>query len=605
MLVCPRCQRANPAEAVFCHFDGAELRPVQGKSASQSRVRLPHDFVFPSGRRCRSFDELVQGCLSEWDSSRDLLRQGVFGQFLAGVGRTDLAQAAQQAKREDDPDLALDTFISRLPATVGQGPQLDLHPRRLNLGSFHVSETREIKVTIQNQGKGLLHGTISVAEGTAWLGVGSGKTNGECSIKTRSIQEIILRVDTRALSAPQKYSGKLTVITNGGIVEVPVRLDVAVQAFSRSPFQGVGTPREMAERMRTYPKLAVPLLESGEIAAWFGSNGWTYPVSGPTAKGVAGVQQFFEGMGLSKPPVVHLAETNLQLFCNAGETVAGQFTLRTEARKWVYAKAEADVGWIKIGSPSVTGPQQAVVSFEANARNLQPDQAYAGNIRVTANAGQELELPVRLGVLAGAAESPSRTVHPVAVGVAAGILLRLFLALPADIYARVLADSSGGSSSPGSLISWTQPADGVPDFAKHFVISTFWVGAVLGAFILARVGRRTYDILCGAIAGIAAGFAGSATIAVLLPTFDLLPRFLIQKVALSFGNSVVSGMPWLWTPIWIVLAALCWGVGGGVLGAVFGALGQKDSEFIAKISGWVARILGFVGLKQASAIFRV
>src|SRR5262249_14520871 len=157
------------------------------------------------------------------------------------------------------------------------------------------------------------------------------------------------------LSAPQKYSGKLTVITNGGIVEVPVRLDVAVQAFSRSPFQGVGTPREMAERMRTYPKLAVPLLESGEIAAWFASNGWTYPVSGQTAKGVAGVQQFFEGMGLSKPPVVHLVESNLQMFCNAGETVVGQFTLRTEARKWVYAKVETDVGWISISSPAVTG----------------------------------------------------------------------------------------------------------------------------------------------------------------------------------------------------------------------------------------------------------
>jgi hypothetical protein len=28
-LFCPRCRRANPSFAIFCHFDGAELRPVR------------------------------------------------------------------------------------------------------------------------------------------------------------------------------------------------------------------------------------------------------------------------------------------------------------------------------------------------------------------------------------------------------------------------------------------------------------------------------------------------------------------------------------------------------------------------------------------------
>jgi len=90
MLVCPRCQRSNPQEAVFCHFDGAELRPAQGPEGVQTR-RLPHDFVFPSGRRCRSFDELAHACQEEWDAARDRLRQGAFRQFLASVGRMDLA----------------------------------------------------------------------------------------------------------------------------------------------------------------------------------------------------------------------------------------------------------------------------------------------------------------------------------------------------------------------------------------------------------------------------------------------------------------------------------------------------------------------------------
>ncbi len=51
-LVCPRCQRPNPVEAVFCHHDGAELRPVFGDADPQRHLRLAHPFVFPAGRSC-------------------------------------------------------------------------------------------------------------------------------------------------------------------------------------------------------------------------------------------------------------------------------------------------------------------------------------------------------------------------------------------------------------------------------------------------------------------------------------------------------------------------------------------------------------------------
>ena len=32
MLTCPRCKRSNPDVALFCHFEGAELRSVAGAS---------------------------------------------------------------------------------------------------------------------------------------------------------------------------------------------------------------------------------------------------------------------------------------------------------------------------------------------------------------------------------------------------------------------------------------------------------------------------------------------------------------------------------------------------------------------------------------------
>src|SRR5207253_3709734 len=149
-------------------------------------------------------------------------------------------------------------------------------------------------LSVHNQGKGLLQGKITVSEGSDWLRIVEADIEGRCALKAAKDQQITLRIDTHGLPAPQTYSGKLTVITNGGIAEVPVRMDVGTVPFTRPPFVGVGSPREIAEQMRVRPKEAAPVLESGEVQQWFLANGWTYPVSGPTARGVAAVQQFFE-----------------------------------------------------------------------------------------------------------------------------------------------------------------------------------------------------------------------------------------------------------------------------------------------------------------------
>ncbi|MEL4474556.1 hypothetical protein, partial [Shewanella algae] len=87
--------------------------------------------VFPSGRRCKSYDDLVQAAQEEWETASELLREGAFRQFLVGAGRLDLARAAEEAKKHADADLALDAFLASLPATHAQKPRLDLEPRRL------------------------------------------------------------------------------------------------------------------------------------------------------------------------------------------------------------------------------------------------------------------------------------------------------------------------------------------------------------------------------------------------------------------------------------------------------------------------------------------
>jgi hypothetical protein len=597
--VCPRCQRANPAEAEFCHFDGAVLRALAGGVYHQ----LPEEFIFPSGRRCRSYDDLVQGCHYEWDDARDLLRQGRFSQFLARIGRMDLVRAAAECQSNNaDPDVALLNFIGRLPAYQVQGPRLDLHPRRLVLGALRAGESRQVQLIVTNVGKGLLHGTLKVSEGGNWLYVAEGGgSNGQCTLKTAREQVVNLRIETRGLAAPQTYGAKLTVVTNGGIVEVPVRLDLTAVPFPRQPFQGVTNPRALAERMRTNPRPAVAMLEGGEVKKWFQANGWTYPVAGRPAKGVAAVQQFFEGMGLSRPPSVEVSQTVVEVRCQQPELAQGQVTLRTGAKKWVYAQVDSDKHWLRVPGSSFSGPQQAVIHFEVDTTLMDADRVHEGTLHLHCNAGQRLDVRVRADVRRPGLPLGQLLLRPVAVGALLGLAYRLLFALPADLFARVLLAAPNPDQPPGSLLSWTASPLAEPAFLRNFVLLTGWLGAVLVALVLWRRGSRWTDVACGAIAGTVTGLAGSATLACLAPWLDSLPRLVWQLPVALFKGTSGAASAWLWTPAWMIVSALCWAVLGGTAAFLLRFAGRWGQPLLAKAAAPLAGLLGMLGMKRASA----
>src|SRR5581483_2645893 len=126
------------------------------------------------------------------------------------------------------------------------------------------------------------------------------------------------------------------VVSNGGVAEVPLRLDLAAVPFARPPYQGAQGPHELARKMRDNPHPAVALLESGEIARWFESNGWTYPIAGTTAPGLAAVQQFFEEMGLARAPQIQISQQEFRVSGTTPEKLDLQVTVRSPARKLVY-----------------------------------------------------------------------------------------------------------------------------------------------------------------------------------------------------------------------------------------------------------------------------
>src|SRR5579864_8578243 len=87
-LVCRNCSRINPPEAQFCYWDGAVL-DGRGQARGPIAVGIQpfhSPFVFPSGRQCRNFDELMLACYGEWNDAGDLLREGYLESFFSALG---------------------------------------------------------------------------------------------------------------------------------------------------------------------------------------------------------------------------------------------------------------------------------------------------------------------------------------------------------------------------------------------------------------------------------------------------------------------------------------------------------------------------------------
>ena len=137
------------------------------------------------------------------------------------------------------------------------------------------------------------------------------------------------------------------------------------------------------------------------------------------------------------------------------------------------------------------------------------------------------------------------------------------------------------------------------EFVKYFVVATWWLGALGGAVLLWQRGSRWADVLSGAIAGAVAGLAGAATLACFMELADGLPRLLLRTVGGVVRPTNGTGSAWLWTPLWLVLAVLCWTVAGGAAGFLLtftGKMGRQVIDWAAWPVAWVLQTCGMKGL---------
>jgi hypothetical protein len=394
---CPRCSRANPPGAAYCYLDGMLLGQAAAAHADPARQRVPMPFVFPSGRTCHTFDELVLACTTDWKAGREVLREGALAGFLNGLGRIDLARAARQAQGEPDGDVALNDLIRRLPSTVYKPARPAVAPATVNLGLLAPGKDVVLELTIQNLGMGLLTG--SVASSADWLFLGKPDAPDRKKLFQCLGETVVpFHIPVKRLRAGNKpFEGELVVETPGGQVSVPVLFSVPVKPYPDGVLVGATTPRQVAEKAKEKPVEAGEAFASGAVQRWYVTNGWDYPVQEPAASGVAAVQQFFEALGLTKPPKVTVNRREVFLSGRPGERIVGTVQLATEEKRPIWAAVACEADWLDVRGIEYER-KTATIELGASRVPNRPGELLEARVTLTTNGRVKYPVTVRLDV---------------------------------------------------------------------------------------------------------------------------------------------------------------------------------------------------------------
>src|ERR1051326_878159 len=214
---CTKCSRANPADAVYCYYDGFALGNghAAGAAVAGGQRGFQNPFVFPSGRSCRNFDELALACQERWQEACELLDKGYLESFLGAMGRGDLAMAAKEAARFPDRQRGLDKLLDKIPTDVLDEPKLRIEPLELNLGTLKVGTDRTFDLQLENQGMRLVYGTVT-SDNCPWLAFGEGGHEKTIEFLHELAIPVKVRGD-RLRAAAKPVEGRLLVGRNAGV----------------------------------------------------------------------------------------------------------------------------------------------------------------------------------------------------------------------------------------------------------------------------------------------------------------------------------------------------------------------------------------------------
>ncbi len=398
---CHECTRLSPSEAAFCWFDGFPLDGSavvagEGTSINFSVWAFPSPFVFPNGTSCRNFLQFAIACQRNPQEAAEVLKGGFFESFFSLLGRTDLAMIARNAAKTPDPERALDELLGKIPGAPLESPVLQVEPAHKDFGVVPVGDERRFELTLTNKKDRLLYGKASV-DNCPWLVLGDAGTSGKLFQFYDKLTLPVRLVGDRLRAYSKTQRAEIVIETNGGNTTVVVQVLVPVKPFSEGVLSGATSPRQLAEKAKAHSKEAADLLENGAVARWYASNGWTYPVQGPTATGIAAVQQLFEVLGFVKIPKVELSEPAIALRGKPGDRLEYIVTVMAQEKRPALGFGVSNEPWLTVGKPTFRG-QMASIPLMVPAVPSQPNSTLTATVKVTANGGQRFDVPVTLHV---------------------------------------------------------------------------------------------------------------------------------------------------------------------------------------------------------------
>ncbi len=403
-IQCPTCSKVNPANAAYCYYDGRALLNA-GQSGPLRLGTRPFSlpFCFSDGQGCANYNQLVLACDRRWNEARGYLLNGTWESFFSSLGRPDLAVLAMQSAKEPDPDLGLCRLLEGLPADAEalRPAQLSLPSTEENLGTLVPGKDHKIQLVIENQGMLVLRG--SVMTDCDWLVFSDSQGNATQKLfQTRDSYHLSVTVAGHKLRAgPKPLDGQIIIDTNGGREIVVVCATVPVRPFPRGEIignvlAGARSPRELAVKAKLHPNEAAVQFEQGMVKAWYESNGWTYPIQGTQARGKGALMQFFEALGLVKPPRLEIDTARIDCQGEVGERLTKQVVLRTEEARPVYADAQSDQRWIKVLPAKSQGKSVTIpLRIEIPSR---PGETLHATVTCQGNGQQRFVVPVTLTV---------------------------------------------------------------------------------------------------------------------------------------------------------------------------------------------------------------
>jgi len=120
-------------------------------------------------------------------------------------------------------------------------------------------------------------------------------------------------------------------------------------------------------------------------------------VQGPPAPGVAGVQQFFEALGLTPAPKVEISVKAVALSANPGDPLRYVLEVKTEEKKPIYAHGKSNQSWLEVGKGKANGRSVAIPLSIPSAPN-KPGQTLSAKVTVHSNGNQRFVVPVTLQI---------------------------------------------------------------------------------------------------------------------------------------------------------------------------------------------------------------